>query len=71
MFVKNLLFSLWPKFFHLKLKNSISLEIFSIPTVRIPHKNRGLVDVSDIFYIFCSGEGKGESKAPGGGGDFY
>ena len=28
----------------------------------------GLVDVSDIFYFFCSREGKGESEAPGGGG---
>ena len=27
-----------------------------------------LVDVSDIFYFFCSGDRKGESKAPGGGG---
>ena len=27
-----------------------------------------LVDVSDIFYFFCSGGGKGESEAPGGGG---
>ena len=26
-----------------------------------------LVDVSDIFF-FCSGEGKGESEAPAGGG---
>ena len=26
------------------------------------------VDVSDIFNFFCSGEGKGESEAPGGGG---
>ena len=25
-----------------------------------------LVDVSDIFYFFGSGEGKGESEAPGG-----
>ena len=35
-------------------------------------KNVGLVDVSDIF-LFCSGQGKGESKAPGsagGGGRF-
>ena len=24
------------------------------------------VDVSDIFYFFCSGEGKGESEALGG-----
>ena len=30
-----------------------------------------LVDVSDIFYFSCSGEGKGESEAPGRwGGDF-
>ena len=29
------------------------------------------MDVSDIFIFSCSGEGKGESKAPGGGeGDF-
>ena len=27
-----------------------------------------LVDVSEIFYFFCSGEGKGESEAPGRGG---
>ena len=26
------------------------------------------MDVSDIFYFFCSGEGKGESGATGGGG---
>ena len=26
------------------------------------------MDVSDIFHFFCSGEGKGESKAPGGVG---
>ena len=26
------------------------------------------VDVSDTFYFFCSGEGKAESDAPGGGG---
>ena len=32
----------------------------------IPHKNN-LVDVSDFFF-FCSGRGKGESEAPGGGG---
>ena len=33
-----------------------------------------LVDVSDIFYFFCSGEGKGgESEVPGegGGDDFF
>ena len=28
------------------------------------------VDVSDIFYFFCSGEGKGESEAPGRGFSF-
>ena len=28
-------------------------------------------ELSDIFYFFCSGEGKGESEAPAGGGDFY
>ena len=27
-----------------------------------------LVDVSDIFYFFCSGEGKGESEVQGRGG---
>ena len=27
--------------------------------------------VSDIFYFFCSGRGKGESEAPGGGGVDY
>ena len=33
--------------------------------------DNNLVDVSDIFYFFRSGEEKGESKAPGGGeGDF-
>ena len=26
------------------------------------------MDVSDIFYFFCSGRGKGQSEAPGGGG---
>ena len=26
------------------------------------------MDVSDIFYFFCSGEGKGKSEAPGRGG---
>ena len=26
------------------------------------------MDVSDIFYCFRSGRGKGESEAPGGGG---
>ena len=26
------------------------------------------MDVSDIFYFFCSGRGKGESEAPEGGG---
>ena len=32
-----------------------------------------LVDVSDIFYFFCTGEQKGEFEAPGGGrgGDLY
>ena len=32
-----------------------------------------LVDVSDIFYFFCSGRRKGESEAPGvgGGGRFF
>ena len=29
---------------------------------------RILVDVSDIFYFFSPGEGKGEFEAPGGGG---
>ena len=29
------------------------------------------MDVSDIFYFFCSGEGKGESGAPGGGGEDF
>ena len=29
---------------------------------------RRLVDVSDIFYFFCSGEGKGESGRQGGRG---
>ena len=33
---------------------------------------QGLVDVSNLFFIFilffCSGRGKGESEAPGGGG---
>ena len=34
--------------------------------------NRYLVDVSNIFYFFCSGEGKGELEAPGrGGGRFF
>ena len=28
--------------------------------------NLGLVDISDIFYFFCSGNG--ESEVPGGGG---
>ena len=29
------------------------------------------MDVSDLFYFFCSGEGQGESEAPGrGGGQF-
>ena len=28
--------------------------------------DNSLVDVSDISYFFCSGEGKGESEAPGG-----
>ena len=26
------------------------------------------MDVSDIFYFFCSGEGKGDPEAPGEGG---
>ena len=26
------------------------------------------MDVSDISFFFCSGEGKGESEEPGGGG---
>ena len=30
-----------------------------------------LVDVSDIFYFFRSGRGKGESEAPGGGIGFF
>ena len=30
---------------------------------------RGLVDVSDIFYFFCSGEG--ESEVPGRGVDQF
>ena len=31
------------------------------------------MDVSDIFYFFCSGEGHGESEAPemGGGGSVF
>ena len=29
------------------------------------------MDVSDIFYFFCSGRGKGESEAPGGVGDRF
>ena len=33
-----------------------------------PKTKKNLVDVSDIFYFFCSGRGKGESEAPGGGG---
>ena len=30
--------------------------------------SRYLVDVSEIFNFFCSGEGKGESEATGRGG---
>ena len=30
-----------------------------------------LVDVSDIFYFFGSGRGKGESEAPGRGGAIF
>ena len=30
-----------------------------------------LVDVSDIFFFFCSGEWKGEPEEPGGGGDNF
>ena len=30
-----------------------------------------LVDVLNIFYFFCSGEGKGEFEAPGGGEQFF
>ena len=35
--------------------------------------NHYLVDVSDLFYFFCSGEEKGESEAPGRGrrGGFF
>ena len=29
------------------------------------------MDVSDIFYFFCSRRGKGESEAPGGVGDRF
>ena len=29
------------------------------------------MDVSDIFYFFCSGRRKGEFEAPGGGGQFF
>ena len=29
------------------------------------------MDVSDIFYFFLLGEGKGEFEAPGGGGAFH
>ena len=29
------------------------------------------MDVSDIFYFFCSGEGKGESEVPGVWGGFF
>ena len=29
-----------------------------------------MVDDSDIFYFFCSGEGKGEAPGGGGGGEF-
>ena len=29
------------------------------------------MDSSDIFSFFCSGEGKGESEAPGRGHDFF
>ena len=31
----------------------------------------GLVDVSDIFYFFCSGEGRGEQGEGGGGSVCY
>ena len=33
---------------------------------KIWRTNLFLVDVSDIFYFSCSGEGKGESEAPEG-----
>ena len=43
------------------LENLENLEILEIV----------LVDVSDIFYFFCSGRGKGESEVPGGVGDRF
>ena len=38
---------------------------FFLCAVSAPYKS--LVDVSDIFYLFPLGEGKGESEVPGGG----
>ena len=31
----------------------------------------GLVDVSDIFFFFCSREGEGDTGQQGGGGRFF
>ena len=39
------------------------------PVCRLHCGNTFLVDVSDIFIFFCSGEGKGESGAAGRGGE--
>ena len=40
----------------------------SLTTGKFSGTAKALVDVSDIFYFFPLGEGKGESEAPGGGG---
>ena len=37
-------------------------------SLTVPKLDIYLVDVSDIFYFFCSAEGKGKSEALGGGG---
>ena len=47
---------------------SIFEKGFLGPFVGGKKRHQSLVDVSDICYSFYSGEGKGESDAPGGGG---
>ena len=64
----------------LQSQTSIVLDLITGLQIQTwPNQLGNLLLVADIpilggrfgyFYFFCSGEGKGEPEAPGGGGDF-